>query len=83
MCIRDRFVWGSFFGDIIYEMVPGVILATLAMVLVSLATRPKDGVEEEFDEAIAATDYALDHPEVSFPDALEAVKGNRTGSAAV
>ena len=77
------FVWGSFFGDIIYEMVPGVILATLAMVLVSLATRPKEGVEEEFDEAIAATDYALDHPEVSFPDALEAVKGNRTGSAAV
>ena len=77
------FVWGSFFGDIIYEMVPGVLLATLAMVIVSLATRPKEGVEEEFDEAIAATDYALEHPEVSFPDALEAVKGNQKGSTAV
>ena len=32
------FVWGTFFGDIIYEIVPGVILATVAMIAVSLMT---------------------------------------------
>lgn len=43
------FVWGTYFGDIIYEIVPGVAFATIAMVAVSLATTPKPGVEEEFD----------------------------------
>jgi len=75
------FVWGSIdsLSGIIYEIVPGVILATLAMVIVSLATRPKEGVAEEFDTAAAATDYALAHPEEDFSAALR----NRGGSAAV
>ncbi|MEH0146823.1 sodium/proline symporter PutP [Corynebacterium sp. Q4381] len=69
------FVWGTFYGDIIYEIVPGVILATLAMVVVSLMTQPKPGVEAEFDRAVAVTDYALAHPEVSFADALRNQEG--------
>ena len=77
------FVWGTYFSDIIYEIVPGVAFATIAMVGVSLATRPKDGVAEEFDEAIAATDYALAHPDATFQEALEATRGNQAGSTAV
>ena len=75
------FVWGSVdaLSGIIYEIVPGVILATLAMVIVSLATRPKEGVEEEFDTAADATDYALAHPDEDFSAALR----NRGGSTAV
>ena len=75
------FVWGSVdsLSGIIYEIVPGVILATLAMVIVSLATRPKEGVEEEFESAAAATDYALAHPDEDFSAALR----NREGSTAV
>ena len=75
------FVWGSVdaLSGMIYEIVPGVILATLAMVVVSLATRPKEGVEEEFDTAAAATDYALAHPDEDFAAALR----NRGGSTAV
>ena len=75
------FVWGSVdsLSGIIYEIVPGVILATLAMVIVSLATRPKEGVAEEFESAAAATDYALAHPDEDFSAALR----NREGSTAV
>ena len=75
------FVWGSVdaLSGAIYEIVPGVILATAAMVAVSLATRPKPGVAEEFDTASAATDYALAHPESTFADALR----NRRGGSAV
>lgn len=75
------FVWGSVdaLNGIIYEIVPGVILATLAMVIVSLATRPKEGVEDEFETAADATDYALAHPDEDFAAAL----GNRGGSTAV
>ena len=75
------FVWGSVdaLSGAIYEIVPGVILATAAMVAVSLATRPKPGVAEEFDTASAATDYALAHPQSTFADALR----NRRGRSAV
>jgi len=75
------FVWGSVdaLSGAIYEIVPGVILATAAMVAVSLATRPKPGVAEEFDTASAATDYALAHPQSTFADALR----NRRGGSAV
>ena len=75
------FVWGSVdaLSGAVYEIVPGVILATAAMVAVSLATRPKPGVAEEFDTASAATDYALAHPQSTFADALR----NRRGGSAV
>ena len=48
------FVWGSVpaLADTIYEIVPGVILASAAMVAISLATKPKPGVTEEFDRAV-------------------------------
>ena len=58
----------------IYEIVPGVLLATIAMVVVSLATKPKPGVAEEFDTAVAVTDYAFAHPEANFHESLEAVE---------
>ncbi|WP_066527575.1 sodium/proline symporter PutP [Corynebacterium bouchesdurhonense] len=66
------FVWGSVpaLADTIYEIVPGVAFATIAMVLVSLLTKPKSGVVEEFDRAVAVTDYAVSHPESTFSEAL-------------
>lgn len=75
------FVWGSVdaLSGAIYEIVPGVILASLAMVVVSVLTRPKPGVAEEFDRAAAATDYALAHPDEPFTEALR----NRGGASAV
>jgi len=52
-------------------MVPGVLFATIAMVVVSLATKPKPESEAEFDRAGQVFDYAMEHPEQSFDDALE------------
>ena len=77
------FIWGTYLSDVIYEIVPGVILATAAMVAVSLATRPMPGIDAEFDTAAAATDYALAHPDSTFDDALTAIEGNRGGTTAV
>ena len=65
------FIWGNFYGDIIYELVPGFVLATIAMVAVSLMTKPKPGVEAEFDRAVAVTDYAMAHPEATFAQSME------------
>lgn len=75
------FVWGSVpaLSGAIYEIVPGVAFATVAMVAVSLATAPKPGVAAEFDRAMAVTDYALAHPEETFDDALR----NQGGAADV
>ena len=66
-------VWGYVpaTSDLIYEMVPGVLFATIAMVVVSLATTPKPESEAEFDRAGQVFDYAMEHPEQSFDDALE------------
>lgn len=66
-------VWGYVpaTSDLIYEMVPGVLFATIAMVVVSLATKPKPESEAEFDRAGQVFDYAMEHPEQSFDDALE------------
>ncbi|MCP1387356.1 sodium/proline symporter PutP [Corynebacterium sp. TA-R-1] len=67
------FIWGSVpaTSAMIYEIVPGVIFATIAMVAVSLFTQPKPGVAAEFDRAVAVTEYALAHPEATFSDAME------------
>lgn len=65
------FIWGTFFSDIIYELVPGFILASVAMVIVSLATKPAPGVETEFDRAIAVTEHAISNPDETFQHALE------------
>ena len=66
-------VWGYLpaTSELIYEMVPGVLFATIAMVVVSLATKPKPESEAEFDRAGKVFDYAMEHPEQSFDDALE------------
>ncbi|MDO5076546.1 sodium/proline symporter PutP [Corynebacterium sp.] len=49
------FVWGqSALGDILYEIVPGFISATIVMVTVSLLTKPpSEEVIDEFEEAAA------------------------------
>ncbi|MCS4534892.1 sodium/proline symporter PutP [Corynebacterium sp. HS2168-gen11] len=48
------FIWGSSqLGDVIYEMVPGVLAATTITVVVSLATKsPQAQVVETFDRAV-------------------------------
>ena len=46
------FVWGNFFADVIYEMVPGFIASSIVLVVVSLLTSPpKPEVEREFEQA--------------------------------
>lgn len=82
------FVWGSLpaTSEIIYEMVPGFILATIAMVVVSLATKPTAESESEFDTHVKVVDYALSHPEEDFHQALSNISaqgGNQTGPRAV
>lgn len=51
------FIWGNLpVGDVLYEIIPGFVLALVAAVLVSLATyRRDDDIEREYDEAIAMT----------------------------
>ncbi|WKD57859.1 Sodium/proline symporter [Corynebacterium capitovis DSM 44611] len=50
------FIWGSIdvLSGAIYEIVPGVAVATAALVVGSLLTTPKPGTSEEFDSALAA-----------------------------
>ncbi|WKK61317.1 sodium/proline symporter PutP [Corynebacterium sp. P3-F1] len=66
-------IWGYVpaTSELIYEMVPGVIFATIAMVAVSLATKPNPKSEAEFDRANQVFDYAMAHPQESFDNALE------------
>ncbi|SDL65622.1 sodium/proline symporter [Corynebacterium mycetoides] len=76
------FIWGSVDSPLteLYEIVPGVILATAVMVAVSLATRPRPGVADEFDTALRVNSFAVSHPEATFAEALER---NRGGSPSV
>lgn len=66
------FIWGSVdaLSGTIYEIVPGVCFAALALVLTSLITQPKPGVAQEFDRAVAATEYAVAHPQSTFDEAV-------------
>ncbi|GAB3085265.1 sodium/proline symporter PutP [Corynebacterium aquatimens] len=88
-------VWGNVdaLSGLIYEMVPGFILATIAMVAVSLMTQPKPGVDTEFDRHLAVTDYSMEHPDATFEEAFNATatpgeelhvsnKGSGNGSTA-
>ncbi|SDS20077.1 sodium/proline symporter PutP [Corynebacterium timonense] len=74
------FIWGSstYLSDIIYEIVPGVLVATAIMVAVSLLTQPAAEVDAEFDAAVAVTEHASRHPEATFDEALEAVRRGDT-----
>ena len=78
------FVWGSSdtLSGIIYEIVPGIAFATIALVAVSLLTKPKQGVEDEFDHALAVTNFALTTPDATFADALKATAGTEGASHA-
>lgn len=71
------FVWGSIDSPVteLYEIVPGVVLATAVMVAVSATTRTRPGVPEEFDTAMRVNDYAMRNPEASFDQALERNRG--------
>ena len=67
-------------------MVPGFAFATIAMIVVSLATKPSAESEAEFDRHVKVMDYAIAHPEADFHQALSnisAPEGNQTGSGAV
>ncbi len=82
------FIWGSLpaTSALIYEMVPGFAFATIAMVVVSLATKPSAESEAEFDRHIKIMDYTIAHPESSFEQAISNIsvaEGNQTGSGAV
>jgi len=69
------FIWGNFFGDIIYEMVPGFILATLVMVAVTLATsKPKPEVTEEFDQAAKLARVTAKNEDTDFETAAVKVE---------
>ncbi|RNE48427.1 sodium/proline symporter PutP [Corynebacterium alimapuense] len=69
--------WGSSAaGDIIYEMVPGFILATIVMVVVTLATKkPSDETVEVFDRASHLSDVSAKHEDLDIETA--AVKADR------
>ena len=82
------FVWGSVdvLSGTIYEIVPGVLFAAVALIAVSLATRTKPEVEKEFDIAVAVTDHAMANPEATFDEVLEEMHhgaGNRERHGAV
>ncbi|MDY5785737.1 sodium/proline symporter PutP [Corynebacterium sp.] len=76
------FIWGSsaVLSGLIYEIVPGVVLATLAMIAVSLLTRSAPGAEEEFDTAIDVTEHAMGNPDITFAEALETTRTTRRGN---
>ncbi|WIM68600.1 sodium/proline symporter PutP [Corynebacterium breve] len=79
------FVWGNLeaTSSMIYEIVPGFIAATAAMIIVSLLTRAPEEAPAEFDEALAITEYSNAHPDLSFSQAREAIHGTQEGSTAV
>lgn len=64
------FVWGTYFGDIIYEMVPGFIAATIVTVVVSLITKePSENVSDEFVRSTQLARVAEENPEMSISKA--------------
>src|SRR5699024_7801110 len=73
-------VWGSTaLGDIIYEIVPGFALATIAMVIVSLATKaPSQEITDEFDTAVRLSHAtSMADEDVDFSEVAQEVKKGR------
>ncbi|MGD7002438.1 sodium/proline symporter PutP [Corynebacterium halotolerans] len=69
-------VWGQFFGDLIYEMVPGFIIGGLVMIVVTLITSPPvPEVQDEFDEAVRLNHVALKNPEMDITAAKAKLDG--------
>lgn len=73
-------VWGSTaLGDIIYEIVPGFALATIAMVIVSLATKaPSQEITDEFDTAVRLSHAtSMTDEDVDFSEVAQEIKKGR------
>lgn len=69
------FIWGNFFADIIYEMVPGFFLATVVMIAVTLATsKPKAEVVEEFEQAATLSRVTAKNENTDFETAAAKVE---------
>lgn len=68
-------VWGVWFSDIIYEIVPGFAASVIVLVLVTLATKePETKVKKQFDQASKLTDIATENEDVDFDEAAQEVK---------
>lgn len=69
-------VWGmSGGGDIIYELVPGFIVSTLVMVVVTLLTSPPvQEILDEFDEATRLSKVAEDNPDLDISTAKNKIE---------
>lgn len=78
------FAWGMSPGaDLLYEMVPGFILASLALVLVTLATsRPEKAIEEEFDLANEVARVSAENPKMNVEEVAAKVTGDRVDTPA-
>ncbi|MCS5478953.1 sodium/proline symporter PutP [Corynebacterium sp. YIM 101645] len=71
------FAWGTFGGsDIIYEMVPGFIAATVVMVVVTLLTSPPaEEITSEFDQAVRLVEVLRTDEDVDIETAAAKVRG--------
>ena len=74
------FVWGQWivdtpFGNGLYEMIPGVICSTIAMIAVTLATpEPDKSITDGFDEASRLARVAEANPELNIATAQEKIE---------
>lgn len=69
------FVWGNFYGDIIYEMVPGFIAATIVLIVVSLVTSPPPAqVQREFEQAAKLNTVFQEDSDIDIEAAAAQVK---------
>lgn len=74
------FVWGQWivdtpFGNGLYEMIPGVICSTIAIIAVTLATpEPEKSITEGFDEASRLARVAEANPELNIATAQEKIE---------
>ncbi|AWB82140.1 sodium/proline symporter PutP [Corynebacterium yudongzhengii] len=74
-------IWGMFLGDVIYEIVPGVIVSTILMVVVSLMTKePDERVRIEFDQAAKLSNAVKVDENIDFSEEAERIdaEDNRT-----
>ncbi|HHU66528.1 sodium/proline symporter PutP [Corynebacterium sp.] len=69
------FVWGNFYGDIIYEIVPGFIAATIVLIVVSLVTSPPPAqVQREFEQAAKLNTVFQEDSDIDIEAAAAQVK---------
>ena len=77
------FVWGQWivdtsFGGGLYEMIPGVLCSTIAMIIVTLATKaPTADITESFDEASRLARVAEDNPDLDIETAANKIDAGK------